>query len=169
MPDLVLDTNILSELLSQYFVGNRRGSFFKVDVNGSINQEKARVINNIILWHESDDIDAEYPGLIIASSFGFVEIGRKFEEISHGDYSIEQFAAFIEQPPQWFFIATVELNLFHYLKNIPPYVEVSGRQKPVEWADAIHVATGMSRDSNWLLAATDERIKAIPFIADKII
>jgi hypothetical protein len=168
MADIILDTNILSEMLAQFFKNRVGAHNIKFIENGALNERAVREINKIVEWHNSS-IDSVFPGLVIASSFGFVEIARKFEEISCRQYTIQQFAAFIEQPPEWFLIVSVDTNLFHFLTSIPGYVTVGSGSKPVEWADAIHVATAFSRDEHWWLATTDVRIKAIPALEGKLI
>lgn len=85
-------------------------------------------------------------------------------------FSVEQFAVFIDSHPEWFVIASLDSTLFLHLCRIPREIALAGGGiKPVEWADAIHIATALSRDEPWLLAATDERIKAINYLADKVI
>lgn len=167
MADIVLDTNLLSEVIKQFFNNTETKIHFRFVSNSLIGRELAKEMNTIVEWYTSD-IDARCPGLIIASAFGFVEIARKFEEISSGHYNIEQFAAFVEQPPIWFRISSVDSSLFPHLKLIPKRVSVNNVSKPIEWADAIHVATAMSRDEPWLLASTDTRIKAIPLLLTKV-
>ena len=56
--------------------------------------------------------------IVIASSFAFIEIGRKFDIISDGKYTIEKFRAFIESPPEWFQIASVDESLFIYYSQL---------------------------------------------------
>ncbi len=169
MADVILDTNILVDLLAQYYGTEFLNStLFKSA--GLLNEEIVREINRVIRWHNEPD-SVQYPGgLIIASSFAFVEIARKFDDISKDWFTLHQFAAFINQPPEWFFISAVDRILFHHLSELPAEVTLtSGRTQPLEWPDAIHVATALSRDEPWFLAVTDSRIKAIAILRDKII
>lgn len=168
MADIILDTNILSEVLAQFFRNRIGVTSVEFLESGVLKKAAVKALNKIIEWHNSN-VDSDFPGLIIASSFGFIEIARQFDEISADEYTIEQFAAFIEQPPEWFFIAPVDVELFNFLKMIPAHVMVGEKSKPVEWADAIHVATAFSRDEGWLLIATDARIRAIPALEDKML
>lgn len=168
MADIVLDTNILTDLLAQYYEGRvREKGYF--ESKGKLNKDLARRLNRILEWYVGDD-DSPYPGLIVASSIAFVEIARKFNEIADGRFTITQFAAFIEQPPEWFIIAAIDSALFPHLSSLPREILLSdGRAKPIEWADAIHIATAMSRDQPCLLATTDTSIKEVRFLKDKII
>ncbi len=168
MTDIVFDTNVLAELLVQYYGDNVRdkGCF---ESKGFLNKDLVREMNRTVRRHAEND-GSSYPGLLMASSFAFVEIARKFDEIAGGRFTTEQFAAFIEQPPEWFFIADVDASLFPHLNRLPREISLpNGNIKPLEWADAIHAATALSRDDPWLLAATDPSIKQVAVLKDRII
>ena len=170
--DIVLDTNILSDLLVQYFSTDfhRSSKFY---ASQFISEATAREINLRVKWH-SEEVDhfgdnVGAAGLVIASTFAFVEIARQFDEISAGRYSLDQFRTFIEQPPNWFFAAAVDTTLARYLCQVPAYVRLAhGGYEPMEVADAIHVATALSRDRT-LLAATDKRIRQVSSLADLLV
>jgi len=167
MTDIVVDTNILSEILFQYFKHDvkRRGYF---EPSGNLTKNVVRKINLIIKYHSELIFDDEYyPGLLIASTFAFVEIARKFDDISQGVYSIAQFAAFIESPPEWFRISPLDFDILSYLNNLP--INVKGNDgAPLELADAIHVATALSRE-NFFMVATDKTITALEVLKDKLL
>jgi len=168
MADIILDTMILADLLAQYYENNvlERGYF---EVKGKLHKDLTQKINRILNWHLGDD-DSKYPGIIVASSFAFVEIARQFDNISNRRFKIEQFAAFIDQPPGWFVIASVDSALFPSLGSLPREISLpNGDIKPIEWADAIHIATAVSRDEPWLLASTDTSIKEVRFLKNKVI
>jgi len=85
-------------------------------------------------------------------------------------FSIEQFKAFIDQPPEWLVIEFVSKDLLIFLCELPAEIQISnGSIKPLEWADAIYVATAMNRGKNSLRAATDQSIKAIPIMNERTI
>jgi hypothetical protein len=168
MTDIILDTNILADLLAQFY-GNdfRINGYFKVE--GHLNKDLTKRLNKIIKWHIFNQED-DFPGLIVASSAAFVEIARQFELIANGRFSIVQLAAFIDQSPEWFSISGLDINLFYHLNRIPAQIKLqNGAIKPIEWIDAVHVATAMSRDEPWLLAVTDRRIREIGFLRNKVI
>lgn len=171
MADVILDTNLLADLMAQYYdqAYSDRGFFINYK---TLNSELIREINKIIAWHtESDwgDISFNSPGLIIASTFAFVEIARKFQVIVDGRFTLEQFAAFIDQPPEWFFISSVDSTLVPYLAELPAEVRLSnGDVKPIELADAIHLATAMSRDE-YLIATTDARMRKVGFLSARFV
>lgn len=168
MADIILDTNILADLLAQYYKDNvhERG-YFKV--KGRLHKNLVREINRILKWHMVG-YSSSYPGLVVASSFAFVEIARKFDEISARHFTVEQFAAFIDQTPEWFVIAAVDSALFPFLSSLPREISLpNGDIKPIEWADAIHIATAVSRDEPWLLASSDTSIREVKLLKNKII
>jgi predicted nucleic acid-binding protein len=159
MQDIVLDTNILSEFLAQYFQHRQKKDHFTayyIETTKLLNYRVVREIRKTINSYHNTGMYR-----IAASTFAFLEISRKFEEISGNQYSIEQFSGFIDQPPEWFLVAPVDESLFLDLLRIPPYVTMPGGQlKNIEWADAIHLATALSRE-NCLLATTDSRLKQL--------
>lgn len=168
MADIVLDTNILVDVLAQYYEESfRERSYFKT--TKWLSRDLVRRLNRILDWHLGND-DSPYPGLIVASSFAFVEIARQFEAIATGRFTVAQFAAFINQPPEWFFIAAVDSTLLPYLCGLPREISLlSGDVKPIEWTDAIHIATALSRDEPRLLAVTDARIREVELLQGMII
>jgi hypothetical protein len=168
MVDIVLDTDILADLLTQYYENDLQFNGY-FESKERLNQNLVRKLNTILRWYYEED-DGSYPGLIVASSLAFVEIARKFDEIINQRITLEQFAVFIEQPPEWFLISAVDNTLLPYLCNLPREISLpNGDVKPIEWADAIHIATAMSRDEPWLLAVTDASIKAVEILKDKVV
>ena len=163
MKDIALDTNILADFLAQYIGDFDEHKRFYPE-NNTMNSERVRVINNIIKNYEIE------PGtFVVASTFAFVEISRKWDIIVNKRFKVEQFSAFVDQPPEWFLISPVDASLFSELLEIPASVKMpAGNLKPIEWADAIHLATAMSRE-NCLLAATDRRIKQVEIFRENII
>ncbi len=172
MFDIVLDSNVLADFLMQYFGPARYGQANFV-AQDSISKELSRRVNQIIHWHrwESDDENImQHPGLIFASTLAFVEIARQWTIIVKHRFTITQFAAFIEQPPDWFVIAPIDEHLIEAFSYLP--IEIltpSGKIKPIEWTDAIHIATALSRGGQCLLATTDRRIEKIESLHDRIV
>ncbi|MCP4150655.1 MAG: PIN domain-containing protein [bacterium] len=165
--DIVLDTMHLNILLEQYFEfpGKARDIDVRFNSYTIFNAETVNLINKIVrsYWEDGG------VNRVIASTLAFIEIARKFAELSRERFRLEQFRAFIDQPPEWFHIAAVEKSLYLYLLEIPRVVEMPGGDyKNIEWADAIHLATAMSRDSG-VLATTDVRLRQIKTLATRII
>mgnify|MGYP000939271724 CR=1 FL=1 len=145
-------------MLAQYFQRDvSRCEYFEVGT--ILKPALVKRINQIIRYHSdfSWNDDGE-PGLVVASAFAFIEIARKFDAIVMQRFSVTQFAAFIDAPPNWFKISPVDKDLLPALHGLPANVIIeNGSQRPLELADAIHVATAISREK-FLLVATDERI-----------
>ncbi len=167
MQDIVLDTNILSEFLAQYFQQRRKSGYFSyhhIETTDLLNHRVVKEIRGIIKAY-----DYMRSHLVVASTFAFLEIAGKFAEVSGNRFTIEQFSGFIDQPPEWFWVAPLDESLFLELLRIPPYVTMPGGQlKNIEWADAIHLATALSRE-NCLLATTDTRLKQLTDFQSHII
>jgi predicted nucleic acid-binding protein len=132
---------------------------FHIETTDLLNHRVVKEIRGIIKAY-----DYMRSHLVVASTFAFLEIARKFVEVSGNRFTIEQFSGFIDQPPEWFWVAPLDESLFLELLRIPPYVTMPGGQlKNIEWADAIHLATALSRE-NCLLATTDSRLKQLSIL-----
>lgn len=167
MPDIVLDTNVLTSFIKGYYFFNVKseGKFQKCNF---VSKDLADRINYII------ETNREYgtlsDGVILCSALGIIEIARKFESISKDNFSIDQFKAFVESPPEWFVIMPLNNDLFEKLAQLPMKVKVSENNFQVlEWADMIHVATALTRDEECFIAATDQRITKIPQLSERLI
>jgi len=165
MPDIVLDTNVLADFLAQFFGAARRGRALFVRQD-TITRDLARKINQIVRWHrqdaESGEDEERYPGRIVASTFAFVEIARKWTDIVRGRFSVEQMAGFTEQPPEWFVIEPLDENLVAAFCDVPSDALMTrGRMQSLEWTDAVHIATAFGRGSDSLLAVTDQEMRQI--------
>jgi predicted nucleic acid-binding protein len=168
MGDIVLDTNIVADFLAIYFERS-------VSIDGlfypkyRINQQLCERINLVINEYRYGP-GVFSKGLIVASSFSFVEIARKFDVVVYNRFSIEQFKAFIDSAPEWFLIEPVTPDLFLLFNEVPERVDVGeGVLESIEWSDAIHVVTALSRGGSSLLCTTDHRIKKIPSIVNRIL
>lgn len=158
MPDIVLDTNILSDFLAQYFESeSRRSPVFHEQ--GFISLELAQGINRIVQRWNDPFID-QYPGHLVASTLAFVEISRKWEHIVQERFDVVQMAAFIEQPPEWFIIEPLDEALVSVLCDVPADVQVvQGNTRSIEWTDAVHIATAFIRGTDARLAVTDREMR----------
>ena len=155
MRDIVIDTDILVNLLIQYFTNFKKNGHFS-ETKG-LSELLIRNLNKIVKLHQY----STGTHFVITSSFAFVEIARQFVRISADHFSLEQFRRFINEPPEWFLITSLSPDLLIELAEVPSYVTMpDGKLEPIEWADAIHIATAISRD-NWYFATTDSRIRNI--------
>ena len=167
MFDVVLDTNVLADVIAAYYQQNIRfgGNFVEYEtITDMLVTKLNEVLNNF------RDYGTFEKGVIIGSSFAFIELARQFTRISRGRFSIVQFRAFIESPPEWFIIYPLNGELFQYLNDLPNSVTMKdGSSLSLEWADTIHVATALSRDENCMIATTDGRLESIEEIAARLI
>jgi len=158
--DVILDSDYLAEFLMQYFnsdFANRGNGRFKT--NGLISHDLARKLNNImILSHDG------ISNLVITSAFAFIEIERKWDSLAEGMFTVDQLHAFIYEPPPWFSIAPVDSDLLPSFIDVPQVVEVNSKVEAIEWTDAVHMATVLSRGllpTDATMATSDRRLKAI--------
>lgn len=164
--DIVLDTNILSDFLAIYFensisIGEKFVSKYRV------NNDFASKINTIILDHINDGI-SKY-GKIVASNFAFIELARRFDECSSGRFTVDQFRAFIDSPPEWFVLESVSSDLFFELYRLPSHVLFKEEKQTIEWADAIHCATALIRGNRSLFATSDSRLNVIQIFNHRLL
>ena len=168
MLDIVLDTNMLADILAQVYEAESRlrPAFYEKD---SISAELAQAANRIVRsW--GDPLIDRYPGQLVASALAFVEISRQWKYIVKGRFSVEQMAAFVEQPPEWFVVEPVDEILVSTLCEVPAKVETSsGEVRSLEWTDAIHLATAFVRGDTAKLAVTDQEMQEVPALQGRLV
>ncbi|MCB0257089.1 MAG: hypothetical protein KDI55_25495, partial [Anaerolineae bacterium] len=85
-------------------------------------------------------------------------------------YDEVELAGFLAQPPEWFVIEPVDEYLVELFCQVSSDVEVtSGQIRPVEWADALHIATALARGEECWLAATDGVIQGVTAVSSRLI
>ncbi len=150
--DIVLDSDHLVELLEQYYDEKRadRG-YGRFGSEGLFSNRLTSRLNNII--RNSEGLHLSF---VIASTFTFVEISRQWEEMVGNKFTEEQFYVFVKEAPTWFNIAPVDDQLAPFFLNIP---NDNSKSEPIEWTDAIHMATVLSRgeDASAATLATSDR------------
>jgi predicted nucleic acid-binding protein len=155
MADLILDTNVLGEFFDQFFDGsgaNRGNGEFTSGRYLSL--AAAREINRITRsYFRNGDL---FGGVVIISSFGLVELFRKWPQISAGKIELAKMQAFISQPPEWLGITPVDESLAPAFLDVPTHVYTIGGFSSVDWTDAIHIATALARGDGHKIATTDE-------------
>ena len=169
MLEIILDTDYYAEFIFQYYDQEKynlgEGQFIE---EGIISKGLANKINRVsILYKEYEDPSVS--GLVICSALSIVELSRKYNEIMRGRLPVEKLYDFIQYPPGWFLIAPVDMDLTPFFVDVPPFVNVEGTLKPMEWTDSIHVATLLSRGQISQIATNDSKIKSIPTISSRTI
>jgi hypothetical protein len=159
MADLVLDTDALADFLAQYFGTTRRGQGRFTDSDW-LSVAAAREINRI-----RDSARGSLSDLVIASCLAFIEIVRKWDALAKQRFHPWQLKAFFQDPPEWFSVAPVDEDLVESFLDVPAQV----RQQPIEWTDAVHVATVFSRGRNARFRSQDQRLGRIPELSNRLI
>ena len=173
MPDIILDTNLLADFLAQFFGSARRGRDL-FTTQGAISRELARKINYIVIWHnwnlESKESIAQHPGWIGAATFAFVEIAHKWTDIVRERFTVEQMAGFVEHPPAWFVIEPIDENLVDAFFDAPTdALTARGETRSPEWPDTIQVAVAFGRGDACLLAVTDQEVRRIDVLQNRLV
>ncbi len=159
-PDIVLDTHILAEVIVQYFereISKEHNFFIESD---KLNKDLCRELNLIIQNYWYSDVK----NIVVTSSFSFVEIVRQFDEVFNRKIDQAKFKAFLFDTPEWMLVESINEYVNSLFIRVPAQVVMpNGEVKPIEWPDAVHVATYLSRAAA-NLATNDSRIRAIPDI-----
>ncbi|HQX49346.1 MAG TPA: PIN domain-containing protein [Planctomycetaceae bacterium] len=164
MADIVVDTCVLAEFLSQYFdvegANQGQSQFIR---SSNLNDRIARELNRILQgWHHGGRNNTVPENVVVISAFAFVELVRQWESIVSARFSLEQLRLFLNDPPTWINIAPLDEDLLPSFVSIPQKVRVGTDTKPIEWADAVHAATAFSRGTGTALITSDERLSAVP-------
>jgi hypothetical protein len=166
MASIVLDTGPFADFLGQYFGPAQRGLLPFIG-GWSLSEKAAGSINRIVRSFQAEE-PARY--LVIASTFAFVEVARKWDRLADGRFQAYQLRAFLEAPPGWFSVDPVDEDLVEFFFRLPASVLMeSGKPESIEWTDAVHAATTLSHDTSHtrcLLAVEDQRIRRIELLSD---
>ena len=154
-----VDTCILSDILIQY---NPSQPSHPLTTSKFLKPHMLREINRAIM--SSGD-----KGMIITSSFAFIELVNKFHDIFNGtNIRPHTIANFIKQPPLWITIEDVGSETSWNLCAVQQYTP---KMEPISGDDAIHIATAISRGEPITFCTTDTKItqldiENITFLAD---
>ena len=165
--NLVIDSCTVGDVLEQYFCKTQanygHGFFEKSDTLGTwLVQTLNRVLRE---WHANGRNRNIPDHIVVISAFAFVELARKWDKIVGNRFTKSQVRTFLQDPPTWVNLAPVDSDLTPFFLNVPRQVEARGEKKPVEWCDAVHVATVLSRGTNSTLITTDDRLLSLTCIA----
>ena len=150
---MVLDVGALAELLIQYFQTDDR-SRVRFRANTFLSPTDVKPLNRIVAGDGRQHV-------VVASAIAFVELTRKWDEIVSDLLQPHQLAAFLQATPDWFVVDPVDESLLPSLGLVPPEVTMpDGSTKPVEWIDAIHVATSLARENARLVTTDDIMLRA---------
>ncbi len=142
MIECIVDTHILAEILIQYSA---------IKPNSSLTETEfltPKILSKINPCIESDGFN----GVVVASTFAFIEILNQFQKVSKGLFELPKLIGLLNQPPSWFIVEPYNIETVYHLISVPKY---NLKRERVELADAIHVATAIQRGPNTFLATHD--------------
>lgn len=150
MIECTIDTHILADLLKQYSSGKNNLPLIESEF---ITPKISNALNSCI---ESDGFN----GVIVASSFAFIEIINQFKLVSDNKFELSKVIGILRQPPNWFIVEPYTMQTVYFLTLVPKY-NLDGNS--VEMADAIHIATAMQRGPNTYIATHDKIMSRINY------
>lgn len=100
-------------------------------------------------------------GMLLTSTFAFIELMNKFNEIFKGS-KIKPFSLsnFIKQPPAWITIEDMTEEISQHLCDVPLSTP---NGESISGDDAIHIATALSRGEQLVFCTTDNRLQQLSF------
>lgn len=114
-----------------------------------LNRDMIRILTQVLYNNQ---------GNIIVSSFVFIELINKFDEIFRDDdFTVERLKAILKQTPQWLIIEDINNYVAKASISVPPYIENKG----ISIDDTIHVATAISRGDEMYFLTTDNKLKKL--------
>lgn len=167
--EIILDTGFVADLIAIYYEeelskGKSNGFIPKYSISRTLAKEV-----NKIYWDSLYNDNFSH-GVVVASTFAFIEISRKYQEIVQNRFSIVKFRAFISSPPPWFVIEPLQLSLLDDLRRVPSTIHISSfSSSTIEFADAIHVATTLTRGANSALATKDSKLVSMDILKSRIL
>ena len=143
-----VDTCVLSDIILQYDPRNphntlSEGKFLKKGM--------LKIVNRIV--EDTED----FSGYIIASTFAFVELINKRDEIFEGKITTERLMAIMSQPPSWFIVEEINEETATNYCDIPNFIH----GESISLDDAIHVATALQRGDDIFFLTTDHVLSNI--------
>lgn len=97
-------------------------------------------------------------GFIIVSSFVFIELINKFDEIfKNDDFTVERLKALLKQIPQWLIIEDINNLVVKASISVPSYIDADG----ISMDDTIHIATAISRGDEMYFLTTDKKLNKL--------
>ncbi len=170
MADIALDTDGLADFLAQYFGTARHGSA-NFAPSDWLSRRAADLINRILMDYRTD---GSVSGFVVASTFAFLEIMRKWDALTKGRIRPYQLRAFLDGPPEWFLVAAVDADLVPFYCRLPADVQMeNGGIRSIEWTDAVHAATALSRHdpplSRCYFQTQDTRLVRIEQLAEQCV
>lgn len=118
----------------------------------SLNMKPLNFLNRVMI-EKLTQVLYNNNGNIIVSSFVFIELINKFDEIfKNDDFSIERLKALLKQTPEWLIIEDINNSVVKASISVPSYIDADG----ISMDDTIHIATAISRGDEMYFLTTDK-------------
>lgn len=149
---LLVDTCVLADIMRQYNPAVPHSLFSE---GANLKKNMLKMINAIVGDEDGNN------GYIITSTFAYLELINKFDEIFKGvnkDLMLRRVIATIQQPPSWLIIEDMDMETAKHFCEVPNSIK-SGVH--ISSDDAIHIATALQRGDNIHLLTTDHVLKMV--------
>lgn len=124
----------------------------------SLNMKPLNFLNRDMIEKLTQVLDNNN-GNIIVSSFVFIELINKFDEIFKKDeFTVERLKALLNQTPDWLIIEDINNSIVKASIRVPSFIDGDG----ISMDDTIHVATAMSRGDEMYFLTTDKKLNKLP-------
>lgn len=123
----------------------------------SLNMKPLNFLNRVMI-EKLTQVLYNNNGNIIVSSFVFIELINKFDEIfKNDDFSIERLKALLKQTPEWLIIEDINNSVVKASISVPSYIDADG----ISMDDTIHIATAISRGDEMYFLTTDKKLNKL--------
>lgn len=149
---LLVDTCVLADIMRQYNPAVPHSLFSE---GANLKKNMLKMINAIVGDEDGNN------GYIITSTFAYLELINKFDEIFKGvnkNLMLRRVIATIQQPPSWLIIEDMDMETAKHFCEVPNSIK-SGVH--ISSDDAIHIATALQRGDNIHLLTTDHVLEMV--------
>lgn len=149
---LLVDTCVLADIMKQY---NPAAPHTLFSEGANLKKNMLKMVNTIVSDENGDN------GYIITSTFAYLELINKFNEIFKdvdNESMFRRVIATIQQPPSWLIIEDMDMETAKHFCEVPNSIK-SGVH--ISSDDAVHIATALQRGDDIHLLTTDHVLKEV--------
>lgn len=159
---LLVDTCVLSDIMRQY---NPSSPHATLCMGNYLRKNMLRLVNSVI--GDEDEIS----GFIVTSTFAFLELINKFDEIfkqeiANHSMTLDRLTATLQQPPSWLITEDVNEDTAKTFCEVPISISTGER---ISSDDAVHIATALQRGDDITFLTTDHILKQLNMKKIKVI
>lgn len=141
-----VDTCVFTDILRCY---DSKSMSLNMKPLSFLNRDMIRILTQVLDHNQ---------GNIVVSSFVFIELINKFDEIFRDDdFTVERLKALLKQTPQWLIIENINNYVVKASISVPSYIDTEG----ISIDDTIHVATAISRGDEMYFLTKDSKLKKL--------